>query len=913
MHSNKSIQKAYDPKEVEAYWYSFCEDKGCFKASANADKEPYVILIPPPNVTGSLTMGHVLNNTLQDVLVRRARQEGKSVLWQPGTDHAGIATQVKVEKEIYKQEGKKKHDFSREAFVEKIKNWRDTHGGVIIEQLKRLGASCDWSRLVHTLDEDYSHSVLTAFVELFKRGYIYRGKRMVNWCPSSLTALSDEEVIMKAQKSTLYTVKYELCDTPEQYLLVATTRPETIMGDVALAVHPSDERYQGLIGQNVWRPLSRTKIPILADEAVDPTFGSGVLKVTPAHDALDFEIGMRHGLALISVIDQKGHLNAFAGKEFEGIERFEARKIAAKKLKELGLLEKEEIYENNVGFSERSDVPIEPRVSEQWFLKYPKVEEAKRVVQKGMIKFWPQRWEKTYLYWLENIQDWCISRQLWWGHRIPVWYRKGADRSNPSNWHVSVQGPKDPDNWEQEEDVLDTWASSWLWPFATLGWPEEANMQALRLHYFYPTSVLVTGPDIIFFWVARMIMASLELMGPKKDQLTDQELEACVPFKDVYFTGIVRDSQGRKMSKSLGNSPDPIKLIDKYGADGLRFGILSIAPQGQDVSFSEERIAQGRNFCNKLWNAFRYRQMAGPLYNNASVEAIVKRIEPTLLNTQDIAIIFKVIEAVDAVKKLFKKYEFSAITDLLYNLFWTEYCDWYIEVSKIRSQDEALKDHCLSVQDFVLREVLLLLHPFMPFITEQLWCDFGYGAKEELIENHCLEDKKTLAELFDNFQLKLDPEALQEVEALKELISKGRNLKATFNLASKKGLQFCYKTDPAKEHFFEKNRQIITYLLGASRLEKVLANLKDTPAIITSVGTLGLVLKDGIVDLSAEKLRLNEELKRLEKIIANTQSRLKDEAFIQKAPQQIVKGARRQLEEAQVKYDEMKKILDYMA
>ena len=545
------MEKAYLPKNVEDRLYERWLSDESFKGKVSSQQEAFSIVIPPPNVTGVLTMGHVLNNTVQDILARRARQQGKSVLWLPGTDHAGIATQTKVENAL-KEDGRAKDSLGREEFVLQACLWRDKHGGIILNQLKKLGCSCDWERNVHTLDEDYSKSVLTAFVKLFEKGYVYRGQRMVNWCPASLTALSDEEVIMKPQSSILYKVRYEVIENPGTFLEVCTTRPETIVGDVALAMHPEDERWKALEGKHVRRPINPIAIPIIADQAVDRDFGTGVLKITPAHDKLDFEIAQRHDLPMVEILNKDGTLNEVAGVDLAGIDRFSARKLISEKLKDEGSLIGEEPYQNNVGFSERANVPIEPRLSEQWFLKYPRVEEAKKVVREGIIKFYPERWEKNYLHWLDNIQDWCISRQLWWGHRIPVWYRKGKVKSDPSNWHVSVSGPSDPENWEQDEDVLDTWASSWLWPLATLGWPDDSEMERRGLNHFYPTSVLVTGPDIIFFWVARMIMAGLEFNGRSfkpEDLLPMDQLAERIPFKQVYFTGIIRDSEGRKNVK----------------------------------------------------------------------------------------------------------------------------------------------------------------------------------------------------------------------------------------------------------------------------------------------------------------------------------------------------------------------------
>jgi len=670
------ISKSYEPRDVEKKWYAAWQQGECFAGRVDPARKPYSIVIPPPNVTGVLTMGHVLNNSLQDILIRRARLEGFSALWVPGTDHAGIATQTVVERQLRKDKIHRR-DLGREKFLEKVWDWRHEKGNIILEQLRRLGASCDWSRTQFTMDEHYSKAVLTVFTELFKRGYIYRGKRMVNWCPVSLTALSDEEVIMKPSSSTLYHVRYELVDQPGRFIEVKTTRPETIPGDVALAVHPDDPRYADVIGKKVWRPLNRAQIPIVADKAVDKEFGSGALKITPAHDKVDFEVGQRHKLPAIDVLHADGTLNELAGPELAGLDRFAGRKKSAELLKACGALLGEETYANNVGYSERADVPIEPRLTWQWWLRYPKIEEAKAAVRDGHIKFHPERWSKVYLHWLENIQDWCISRQLWWGHRIPVWYRKGIDReklteadlNDPTKVHVSLEGPADKDNWEQEEDVLDTWASSWLWPFATMGWPEADKQKAAGIDYFYPTSTLVTGPDIIFFWVARMIMAGLEFMRP------GAPLEQRIPFNNVYFTGIIRDQQGRKMSKSLGNSPDPLDLIDKYGADGLRFGIISIAPQGQDIRFQEDRIESGKNFCNKLWNACRFRQMSGPSGDNSSLAAILARLVPAQFDADDHAILGRLLATTGEVERCFREFEFSAAVQALYGFFWNDFCD----------------------------------------------------------------------------------------------------------------------------------------------------------------------------------------------------------------------------------------------
>ena len=898
------MEKAYQPKDVEDRLYQSWENEGSFRGKPDAEKPAYSIVIPPPNVTGVLTMGHVLNNTIQDILARRARQQGHNTLWLPGTDHAGIATQTKVEQQLRK-EGKNKYDLGREGFLEHAKEWRDKHGGIILKQLRKLGCSCDWERTVHTLDPDYSQAVLEAFVRLFNNGYVYRGKRMVNWCPVSRTALSDEEVIMKPQNGKLYKIRYELIDAPGEYLYVSTTRPETIMGDVALAIHPEDERWPKLEGRKVRRPLQPAEIPIIADDAVEKDFGTGMLKITPAHDPLDFQIGQRHNLAIIDVLNEDGTLNDLAGQEFSGMDRFEARKATVEKLREQGDLVDEEDHANNVGFSERADVPIEPRLSEQWFLRYPRVEEAKRAVSEGMIRYFPERWTKTYLHWLENIQDWCISRQLWWGHRIPVWYRKGQARNDPNNWHVSVEGPEDPENWEQDEDVLDTWASSWLWPIATMGWPDESAMQKQGLDYFYPTSALVTGPDIIFFWVARMIMAGLEFKGEPVDPdspLTDEEIRKRIPFRDVYFTGIIRDAKGRKMSKSLGNSPDPLDLIDKYGADGLRHGIMSIAPKGQDIRFSEERIEQGRNFCNKLWNVSRFRQMADEQDRESTLTEIIARIEPAQLNQDDHAILLRLVQTLDEVERLYLEYEFNSVLHAIYRFFWNDLCDWYVENSKPRMRGGDGKDTCLAVQDLCLRQVLLLLHPVTPFITEELWKVLGFSGGRS-IQWSKPGTGSELDRLLSGNGIKLDSTALEEMLAIRELVTSMRALKADRNLANNNKVEFSYLADEEKSAILNRHLSSVLSSVGAAALNRVTEAPTGMPALVTAFGSVYMDLASGI-DVKAEKARLTKEIEGLEKIISSIENKLGNPAFTGKAPPPVVDGARRQLAENQAKKQE---------
>ena len=903
------MEKAYSPKEVEDRLYQKWLSDGSFSAKVRPDKEAYSIVIPPPNVTGVLTMGHVLNNTVQDILARRARQNGKSVLWLPGTDHAGIATQTKVENAI-KEMGRTRESLGREQFNIQACNWRDEHGGIILNQLKKLGCSCDWDRNVHTLDEDYSESVLAAFVKLFKKGYVYRGQRMVNWCPASLTALSDEEVIMKPQSSILYKIRYNVVESPGAYLEICTTRPETIVGDVALAIHPEDPRWKNLQGKHVMRPINPMAIPIIADSAVDREFGTGVLKITPAHDKLDFEISQRHDLPLIEILNADGTLNEAAGFDYAGLDRFAARKMISDKLRADGYLLEEEPYQNNVGFSERADVPIEPRLSEQWFLKYPRVEEAKKMVKEGHIKFFPERWEKTYLHWMDNIQDWCISRQLWWGHRIPVWYRKGKVRTDPENWHISVSGPSDPENWDQDEDVLDTWASSWLWPLATLGWPDAQEMEQKGFNYFYPTSVLVTGPDIIFFWVARMIMAGIEFDGRsyKPDQqIPSSELPERVPFKHVYFTGIIRDGEGKKMSKSLGNSPDPLDLITKYGADGLRHGIMSIAPKGQDIRFSEDRIEQGRNFCNKLWNVSRFRTLSGSTSGNQSVTEILSRIQPGQIKDEDAAILIRLKVTIDEVETFYQNYEFNSVLHAIYKFFWSDFCDWYVEDSKKRIKVEASKETCLAFQDFCLREILLLLHPFTPFITEELWTLLGFSDGNS-IQSIAPMNSTGFMETIAQTKIKLDPNALAEIDSVRELVTQLRALKAERNLSNNREVEFFYVSEEECSALISKMEKSILEAVGAKSLKRIDAPKSGLPAIVSNLGSFYLDLSSG-VDVEVEILRMEKEIDNLEKNILSIEYKLNNEKFVTNAPPEVVEGARAQLVENQLKLKESTEIL----
>ena len=857
------LSKTYDAQAVEPKWYACWLEEGWFTADPASPKPPFSIVIPPPNITGVLTLGHVLNNTIQDILARQARMLGKEVLWLPGMDHAGIGTQTAVEKWLRKNEGVSRRDLGREEFLRRVLEWQDKHGGIIIEQLKRLGCSCDWSRQRYTLDAEYVQVVQEVFVDLYNKGLIYRGRRMINWDPAAQTALSDEEVVATPTKSALYYVRYELVEEPGRYIEVATTRPETIMADVALAVHPDDKRYRESLGKKVWRPLDRARIPVIADTAIDPHFGTGVLKVTPAHDNLDFEIGRRQNLPVIDVMTPDGRIDCPSVPELHGLDRFAAREKAAAILQERGLLSKTEPHESSVGYSDRSQVPIEPRLSEQWFLQYPKTEDALCVVREHLIRFFPAHWEKVYAQWLENIRDWCISRQVWWGHRIPAWYQGDEIR-------VQIESPGE--GWVQDEDTLDTWFSSWLWAFETMDGRTRAK--------FYPTSVLVTAPDIIFFWVARMIIAGLEFKPGMSERDEDN-----IPFRDVFFTGLIRDARGRKMSKSLGNSPDPLDLIAKYGADGLRFGLMRIAPSGQDIRFDEKQIEEGRNFANKLWNAVRYRQMQG-----GETEA---EIEPARLTSDDKWILLRLDEAVRTVTSALTDYRFNEAAQALYRFFWSEFCDWYLETSKASGPDPAQKATSLAVIDFVLGHALRLLHPFMPFVTEELW--HGLGFNRDLPEgqgDRTIQFARWPQPLDNEFKqfYGLTPNDEQLANAKYETVIAGRRLRRDFNIASNKRITFVFV--PSKR-LPEEEAAAVRFLLNAERLEirEKYAPPKGTPTALTPLGALYLPL-EGLIDIEAERQRLGKEIAKTEADLATVRKKLTNDNFVSNAPADVVEEHR---------------------
>ena len=864
------LPKRYDPNAVEPKWYQLWLENRDFVANPESSKPAFSIVMPPPNITGMLTLGHVLNNTIQDILARRARMQGFEVLWLPGMDHAGIGTQTAVEKYLRRTENKTRHDLGREEFLRRVLEWQDKHGGIIIEQLKRLGCSCDWSRQRYTLDDSYAAAVQKVFVQLYDKGLIYRGRRMINWDPAAQTAVSDEEVISKPQKGHLYFVRYEIVEEPGRFLEVATTRPETIMADTAMAFHPGDKRYADLLGKHAWRPLAREKIPIIADEAIDPEFGTGVLKVTPAHDTLDFEIGERHNLPIIDVLTPAGRVNCPAVPELHGLDRFEARKKAAELLEARGLLAKAEPYENNIGFSDRSDVPIEPRLSEQWFLRYPKTKEALAIVRDHLIRFFPAHWEKVYAQWLENIRDWCISRQVWWGHRIPAWYRKEKSeiRNPKSEIYVGINPPPDPENWVQDEDTVDTWFSSWLWAYETMDLPTRKK--------FYPTSVLVTGPDIIFFWVARMIIAGLEFRPGKSSKIEDN-----IPFHHVFFTSIIRDKLGRKMSKSLGNSPDPLELIDKYGADGLRFGLMRTAPTGQDIRFDEKQIEEGRNFATKLWNVTRFRQMHG------ASEATPK-IDIQSLSIYGVEVLARLNETIDAIESAYREYHFNMVAQHIYTFVWSDYCDWFVEAAKtdIFGTDEGKKRSALAVMDHVLSATLRLLHPFMPHLTEEIWSLLGLG--KESIQFAAPPEKLALDAVADADVA----EKRRLAKSIYETVQAGRNLRSESKLASNKKIRFILR---ANDKSISGQIPTLSRLLNAEEvtLDPKHKATAGTPLAVTPLGEIFLAI--AAADQLRERERLDKEIAKIEAESRTVEAKLQSAPFVERAPAAVVEEHRRRL------------------
>ena len=858
--STPTLEKAYNPASVEDKWYSHWTEKNYFHADAHSKKDPYTIVIPPPNVTGMLTVGHVLNNTIQDILIRKARMEGKEACWIPGTDHASIATEAKVVA-MLKEKGIKKSDLSREEFLEHAWEWKEKYGGIIIRQLKKLGCSCDWDRERFTMDDGYTRAVLSAFVKLYEKGFIYKGYRLVNWCPVSKSAISDEEVIHQEVNGHLWHFRYPITDSDE-YLVVATTRPETMLGDTAVAIHPEDERYQHLFGKTVALPLVGREIPIITDDYVDPEFGTGCVKVTPAHDPNDFAMGERHKLEFVNIMNDDASLNSNAPEKYVGMTREDARKAVVADLEAEGLLDKTEDYMNMVGYSERGHVPIEFYMSEQWFMKMDElVKPALAAVNGGKIKFHPEHWTKTYNHWMENIKDWCISRQLWWGHQIPVWYHNDDN----SKIHVSVEGPEDPENWTQDPDALDTWASSWLWPMGVHAWPEEDS----NLSKFYPTNALVTGPDIIFFWVARMIMTGYEFMDD-------------LPFKDVYFTSILRDETGRKLSKSLGNSPDPFDLFDEYGTDAVRFGIMLMAPQGLDVLFSKDRLEIGRNFMNKLWNACRFVQMNIPENWEDEVD-----IDSQKLDLPETWILSRLAKTIDDFNRQLDRFHFNEAAKVLYEFTWNDFCDWYVEIAKTRFFDNNENDANIarSVALKCIRTVLALLHPYSPFITEELWHHFKKEDAKDLIIAPWPESETTKSDT-----------AEKDMATLQEVITSIRSIRSRMSVPPSKFSDLTVRCNGEQSLFLLEHLDLLKSL---GRIQDAkLGDSVEKPSQSATAVVQGMELYiplGGLVDLDQEKGRMEKRIVEINRLITGINGKLSNENFINRAPEQVVEKERSNL------------------
>ncbi len=862
------IPKSYDPVSVEDKWYKYWEEHELYHSEVDKSKIPYTIVIPPPNITGMLTMGHILNNSIQDLYIRYKRMKGYNALWVPGTDHASIATETKVVK-FLKEKGIDKYEIGREEFLKYCWEWKEKYGNIITKQLRKLGVSCDWKRERFTMDDHYYRKVIEAFVKLYKKGLIYRGYRMVNWDPASKSAISDEEVIYKTVQGKLWYFKYPVKDSDE-YLVVATTRPETMLGDTGVAVNPADERYKHLIGKKVILPIVNREIPVFADEYVDMEFGTGAVKVTPAHDVNDYEMGQRHNLEIINIFNPDATTNENVPEDLRGLDRYEVRKRVVKKFEELGLLEKIEDYTTNVGYSERGGVPIEPYLSEQWFMKMDSLAQpALEVVRQGKIKFHPQHWVKTYEHWMTNIKDWCISRQLWWGHRIPVWYHKETGEI-----YCEVEPPEDIENWRQDEDVLDTWASSWLWAQDVFTTKEDQE-------YYYPTDLLVTGPDIIFFWVARMIMAGMEFMHE-------------IPFKDVYFTSIIRDVQGRKMSKSLGNSPDPLDVIKEYGADALRFTINYIAPLGQDVLFSTGKTELGRNFANKIWNAGRF------LLMNAQQIETDDALVDKHIDFIDDWITSRFQNAVKQFETALERFDITGAARVIYSYIWNDFCDWYIELSKVKfySGNEEVKSAALTRALVLFEELLKLAHPFMPFITEELW---------QLISERKDGESISVEEfpVFDDS--KISQSAEEEMEFVQSIITAIRNIRGELSIPPSKKIDVLLKTGRVKEEHkvYIKSIAKVNELTVGEDLQKP---SQSASAVVKDCDVF--VPLRGVIDLDVERARIEKEINRLENALKGVEKKLSNEKFVNNAPEEIVEKERNKKENWEGQLTKLKKILE---
>ena len=851
---SKELAKAYEPREVEDRIYDFWLQGGYFHAEVDPEKKPYTIVIPPPNITGQLHMGHALDETIQDILIRFKRMQGYSALWLPGTDHASIATEAKIV-EAMKKEGLTKEDVGREGFLERAWDWKAKFGGRIVEQLKKLGSSCDWERERFTLDEGCSEAVKEVFVRLYEKGLIYRGERIINWCPHCKTSISDAEVEFDEHDGNFWHLRYPLTDGTGE-LRLATTRPETLLGDTAVAVHPDDERYKAYVGKTVTLPLVGREIPVVADEYVEMDFGTGVVKITPAHDPNDFEVGLRHNLPVINVMDEGAVINENGGK-YQGMTREEARKAIVKDLDEGGYLVKVEPIKHNVGSCYRCGTVVEPRVSKQWFVKMePLAKPAIDVVREGKIRLIPERMEKIYYNWMENIKDWCISRQLWWGHRIPAWYCEDCGETIVAK-ETPEKCPKcGGSHLHQDEDTLDTWFSSALWPFSTLGWPEKTP----ELSYFYPTDTLVTGYDIIFFWVARMIFSGLEHMGD-------------IPFKTVFFHGLVRDAQGRKMSKSLGNGIDPIEVIEKYGADALRFTLVTGNSPGNDMRFTEEKLESSRNFANKIWNAARFIHMNIDGFD-------VKNELPESLTLEDQWIVSALNTVTKEVTENLEKYELGIAVQKLYDFIWDQFCDWYIELAKTRlmAKDETSVG-ARQVLVWTFTSILKLMHPFMPYITEEIWQTMPHEGEALMAADYPTYNEKYAY-----------PQAEAEMHRIMEAIRAIRNRRAEMNVPPSRRAKVYVAS--SFEETFRKGAQFVARLAYASEVEVGEAfSIPGAVTIVTADAKVYIPM-DELVDKEAELKRLNKELETAQKQLDQVNAKLNNPGFTGKAPANVVEGAR---------------------
>ncbi|MFO0997508.1 MAG: valine--tRNA ligase [Alphaproteobacteria bacterium] len=887
-----TLEKTYRPGEVETRLYAAWESSGAFRCDPSSKAKPYCIVIPPPNVTGSLHMGHALNNTLQDILIRRERMRGRDVLWQPGTDHAGIATQMVVERQLAAEgvalaRGKtvaspNQKLLGREAFVERVWRWKEESGGTITRQLKRLGASADWSREAFTMDETLSRAVRKVFVELHKAGLIYRDKRLVNWDPRFHTAISDLEVEQREVKGHLWHLKYPIEGTENTYICVATTRPETMLGDTAIAVHPDDERYRALVGRHAVLPLVGRRIPIVADDYADPEHGSGAVKITPAHDFNDFEVARRHGLAMVNIFDADAHLIDTVPEAYRGLERMEARKRVLADLEALGLVEKAEEITHTVPYGDRSGVPIEPWLTDQWFCDAATLAKpAIAAVEEGRTRFVPAQWAHTYFEWMRNIQPWCVSRQLWWGHQIPAWYGPDGtafvELTEDEAQAAAAKHYGKPAELRRDPDVLDTWFSSALWPFSTLGWPDETA----ALKRYYPTDVLVTGFDIIFFWVARMMMTGLHFM--KKE-----------PFHTVYIHALVRDEKGQKMSKSKGNVIDPLDLIDKYGADAMRFTLAALAAQGRDIKLSEKRVEGYRNFATKLWNAARYCEM-----NDAIA---VRRFEPGQARlTVNRWILGELARTAGAVDEALDAYRFNDAASALYQFTWGTFCDWYVEFTKpiLLGADAAAKEETRAATAYVLRTLLALLHPFMPFITEELWEKLGFKTGPMLIR----ESWPDLSPVAG------DATADAEMGWVVSLISSIRAVRAEMNVSPAAQIDMVLNGASTETLArFDRHRDLIVRLARLKAIERDAAVPKGSAQLLVGEATVALPLA-GVIDLEKERTRLDREVARLEGEIGKIDKKLGDAAFVAKAPPEVVELQRERRAEAEEARDRLRQAL----